>query len=418
MNRMLFTGAVILATLAGFTSCTSDDESVSNEGRNIELTATTRAASDDLKDFYFQITRDALVYESQAQTVSNGNVVISPLSAAMTLSMMANGVDETSSKAITDYLGVSNLPALNELSKTLLEFLPTADKRTRLALANALWINNRYTLNADVNSLLQDNFGCQVSYGDFANNGAAVKNDIDKWCAKNTGNQITSYPTSENGLDGRAILLCLNAMNFNGKWAYEYFNKSNTAKGVFHGADGDANVDFMTSSYRNMIYYEDDNFQVAKLYFGNETYCLELWLPSESLTLTESIALLTKEVYDNLVNTGAWCDVRVEMPKFKMGYKVNMSDVFAASKAFDYSDGVNFTMFGKEDEGLLYYNQACAFEVDEEGAKAAAVTSAGGFEISPAPGQKYTVRLDRPFYFFIKETNTGACLLSGCVANL
>lgn len=34
------------------------------------------------------------------------------------------------------------------------------------------------------------------------------------------------------------------------------------------------------------------------------------------------------------------------------------------------------------------------------------------------PGKDYSVKVDRPFYFFLKEKSTGACLLSGRIADL
>lgn len=409
--------AFILAAFAGFTSCTSEDESGSNERRNVKLTSTTRAASDDLKDFYFQITRDALEYESQAQTDAKGNVVISPLSAAMTLSMIACGIDEVSSKRITDYLGVPDLSALKDLSQTLLEFLPTADKRTQLGLANALWVNDSKKLNPNVASLLQYYYNSEIFYGDFANNGGTITGDINKWCVKNTGNQIISYPGSNVELDDSSILLCLNALNFAGEWTTDYFDKSKTSTGVFHGAAADSNVDFMKSSRRNIIYGENENFQMAKLFFGNETFYIELWLPAKSLSLAESCALITKNEYDNLDAAGGWYGVEIEMPKFKTNYKVNLGNVFRNSKTFNYSDLVNFTMLENKEEGTVSYNQACAIEIDEDGAKAAAVTAADGY-YTDSLGDDHTLRLDRPFYFFIKEINTGACLLSGRVTNL
>ncbi|MDE6096114.1 MAG: hypothetical protein K2G52_07995 [Muribaculaceae bacterium] len=39
-------------------------------------------------------------------------------------------------------------------------------------------------------------------------------------------------------------------------------------------------------------------------------------------------------------------------------------------------------------------------------------------EIFKVPGSEQHVRLDRPFFFFIQENSTGACLLSGRITDI
>ena len=60
------------------------------------------------------------------------------------------------------------------------------------------------------------------------------------------------------------------------------------------------------------------------------------------------------------------------------------------------------------------------FEVNENGAEAAAVTALGYIEADSdsAPTPIKEVVFDRPFYFFITEVSTGACVLSGRIADL
>ncbi|MCM1139590.1 MAG: hypothetical protein NC453_13550, partial [Muribaculum sp.] len=59
-----------------------------------------------------------------------------------------------------------------------------------------------------------------------------------------------------------------------------------------------------------------------------------------------------------------------------------------------------------------------SFGIDEAGVEAAAATEITGWS-SAMPGAEPTFRMvDQPFYFFITEYSTGACLLSGRIADL
>lgn len=408
--------SIICIAILVLNSCSSDNDLTSNERRDVELNANTRAVSLDLQDFYFKFTKDVLEHETL--TGQNGNIVISPLSAAMNLAMISNGTDETSASNILKYLGVSNINSLNEFSSSMISFLPNADRLSEVSLANAIWVNSLYKLNNEVNSLMQDKYRCSIQYLDFSSSWDRAKNEINSWCANHTANQILSFPGSERALESRSILICLNALCFDGKWAREYFPKANTVKEIFHGEHGDSHIDFMKSAHRTMFYHEDANFQMVKLSFGNQSFYIELWLPSQSLSLTESYKFLTTETWDYLNLTSTLCDVAIELPKFKTAYKIDLGEVFLNSEDFDYDGSVNLTMFDTEREAILNYDQTCVFEIDENGAKAASVTSSSLLDTEPIPGKKYTLRFDRPFYFFIREQSTGACLLSGRIANI
>jgi serpin B len=57
-------------------------------------------------------------------------------------------------------------------------------------------------------------------------------------------------------------------------------------------------------------------------------------------------------------------------------------------------------------------------EVNEEGTEAAAVTSVGVFVTSvQAPREKFEMKVDRPFFFAIRDNRTKVVLFMGSVAN-
>lgn len=163
-------------------SCTSDEssENYSNERKDIILNDKTRSVANTLKDFYNRVTVDAISYVEESSEIADKNVIISPLSTSIALSMFANGVDEEMRDKISRYLGVNDIEGLNELSKILLTELPLADNKTQIHLANSLWFNNRLSLEPTFHSSLLNNYLTSISAENF--NNPEVTNTINNWC--------------------------------------------------------------------------------------------------------------------------------------------------------------------------------------------------------------------------------------------
>ena len=139
---------MIMTCLMLSTSCSSTEDNeivLPNDRVDIELNGSTRAAANSLKDFYVNFTTDAAKYVDNESDLS-GNFIVSPLSASMVLSMIANGVEEDVRQEISDYLGTNDVDALNSFASTMLTKLPKIDNQTEVKLANSAWVNNNYKL--------------------------------------------------------------------------------------------------------------------------------------------------------------------------------------------------------------------------------------------------------------------------------
>ena len=140
---------------AFMTSCNSSaepDKEVENIRNDIQLSASSRAAADELKDFYQKFTIDAINTVDADPNATSSNVIVSPLSASMMLGMLANGVENEVATRISEYLGVSDLAALNALAANLIEALPNADKKSKLSISNSVWHNDKLLLNSSFSS--------------------------------------------------------------------------------------------------------------------------------------------------------------------------------------------------------------------------------------------------------------------------
>lgn len=417
MNRLIIGLGSLLLLL---TACSSEED-LSNrtpeEWKRIELSDNTRAAAKDLKDFYVSFTTDAVRYADSSDDSESKNVVVSPLSAYILLAMVANGVDSDVQKEITEYLGSSDIESLNELASILLTELPKTDKTSDVRIANSVWIHNRLNFSDEYVSILDSYYAAEKGSLDFSGNSKKALTTLNTWCSKHTDGLINRMFDK---IDPATLAVLLNAMYYRGIWADEKeFMPENTIKDTFKGINGEKTVAMMQSWHKKRYYYADDDFESFNLYFGNGAFSLQIVLPSEELTLEEANKLLTQNLLDKFSKERVEVSLKVQIPKFKVNHSAKLNDIFAMAGIQNLNNVVNLKIFDRAESGSFTFRQSAAFEIDEKGIIVAAVSSGEqGFMAPLIPGGEYTVKIDRPFYFFLRDASTGACLLSGRIADL
>ena len=411
--------AMILASCSNeaYDSPQIEEPIVPNERVDIVLNGATRATAESLRDFYVDFTADAVRYVDNDSERTEKNVVVSPLSASMMLGMLANGVDADCREKIMDYLGTNDLSNLNTLAGTLLAELPDADNQAALGLANSLWINQNYSLAKGFPTLMETSFEAEIRYDDFAGDGGAVRDRINSWCSSKTNGLIKDVVRE---VTSEQLMVMLNTLYFKGAWNGKPFDKSKTEKAVFHGLLSDRNVDMMCAAPAERNYAEDNDFEAFSLPFGNGAYTFLVILPKEGADASGSLpdARRVAELREKL--RGSVIGIRI--PKFKWNDELLLSKVFADGPLAVLNEKIRFTMFDPVEEFIPQVRQLTSFEVDESGAEGAAVTVTTSFTSGGAgSGETYephVVNVDRPFYFFINEISTGACVLSGRIADI
>ncbi|MDE6007704.1 MAG: hypothetical protein K2G90_00675 [Muribaculaceae bacterium] len=395
-------------------ACSSDanEPEPDNKWSPIVLDSDQTAAAQQLMDFYTQYTADAVKTVYQNPNRESDNVIVSPLSASMLLGMLANAVDYDTAKKITDYMGVSDLKALNDLSRILLDKLPVADRKSKLQIANSVWYTNKGTLNPDFSSGLTRNYNALLKSIDFSSNSAT--GTINNWISSSTNGKFSSFlPT----LDTNTIAVLLNTVFFEGKWAEEYFDPQNTVKGVFHGTSGDREVMMMHADDGGGLYSETDKFTLVQYFFGNESFCLYLVLPVDDYTETGVIPALTPEDMQLLYDNARGANGTVNLPRFSLGSKISLNDLMACAGIPELSGSLPLSMLSSRIDGVVKLSQGASISLDEEGVTVAAVSE--GEALEGASGHEFHLTFDRPFYFFITYPyNIRTCLLSGLVADL
>lgn len=336
-------------------------------------------------------------------------MIVSPLSASIALGVFANGVDDLTAQQIYTYLGTSDLEALNNLHSTLLSELPIADDRAEITLDNSIWYSKDYTLKNTFKSIVSKYYKPEIQSVDFSNT-IEAKDKLNNWIERHTNGLIKNFNEK---INQGTIFAIINAICFKDVWGREYFTKDNVETKTFHGLNGDTQVEFMVTN-KQYEFTRFGAFSAFRLPFGNGAFNLLIVRP-EGGDPTQTI---TPEDVNSLINSFRSETEILKIPKFNVSSKFEITDIISNS-GVDRLNGLTVKMFDEDvNDYFVQVTQGCSFGIDEAGVEAAAATEVSGWS-SAMPGAEPTVRIvNKPFYFFITEYSTGACILSGRIADL
>jgi serine protease inhibitor len=356
-------------------------------------------------------------------TIPSGNVVLSPVSAALNLSMVLNGAGGETRQEMLSALSLSGaeLNAINEANAQLIKVIRTPAQSVTLSVADSLWVDSRHaTLRPDYVKQMQVWFDAEMADLDFSNSSAATR--INNWASKETNGRISKVIDR---IDPTDLLLLLNAVYFKGQWTHK-FDKAQTQQRDFTLAGGALKqVPRMAQSGR-FDYFETPQIQAIRLSFGDGALAMEVFLPAKSSSLGALEAELTAERWTGWQTQYAPRSGTIELPRFelKSNYRLNGPlQALGVTRAFQ-PDGAQLTdMFsaspGQLRPGRFFISsvlQSTYWKVDEEGSEAAAVTTTGIRAAAVArPVQPFRMIVDRPFFCAIEDRRSGALLFVGAI---
>ena len=356
--------------------------------------------------FNYDFFKEVCVSES-----NDKNVVVSPLSAQMLLSMLANTTDPASTDEITRALGCDDLQALNGFNSKCLATLPVIDASTKIALASSVWFHNAYSLNPAFVAMADASYHVDAFSRNFAD-AEAVVDEVNGWCDKKTSGLI---PQIINKLDG--VSMIINALYFKGEWANP-FKASETVDKNFNGHTKTGTVKMMHKT--GMQHYASaGNYEAVKLELGKGSLSVAFVLPREGKDMDSFMADFD---YTKFMNT-RYSDRVIDFSLAKCKLEPAEFDLQKALTSLGikgiFQPG-QISLFEETVEGQFNVYQKSGVEFSEKGAEGASVSWATEF-ISPGSGNVAeipVVTFDRPYLFFITDSQTGVCLMAGRVMNL
>ncbi len=341
------------------------------------------------------------------------NVFISPLSVSMALGMTYNGANGSTEDAMQGILELGGLTnqEVNESYKSLIELLIGLDSKVKFQIANSIWYRQEWTFEEVFLNLCGTYFNAEVSGLDF--NDPNAPNIINGWVDENTNGKIKEIVDAP--INPLTVMFLINAIYFKGTWTYE-FDVSKTKDDLFTLPDGSKKACKMMIQSNDFQYFSNADFQAIDLPYGDGGFRMTVFLPRPEKNIDDLIAELGAENWDLWMNSFSKHGGTLELPRFKLKYEIKLNDILKAlgmGIAFD-PDQADFTGMYKGTYKLYIdkVKHKTFVEVNEEGTEAAAVTSVEIAFTSIGPSG-FTMRVDRPFIFVIRENQSNTMLFIG-----
>lgn len=383
MKRFLINAAAFMA-MAAMVSCGTEPEAPSQGSR------TGFALS-----FFKNV--NAIVEKGE-------NVVVSPYSAGVALSMLAEGAEGETRAEFDNALNGCIFKA---------EDLGNNDTIT-VKSSNSVWVDNDFSIRNSYVNLLEKDFDAFIDALSFAD--PATVKAINDWCAENTNGKIDEIIDR---LDPSAVMVLVNALYFNAPWEDE-FSPSLTKEADFHGVTKNSKVQMMNRSAR-MNYAEYYGCQMVELPYAGGRYSMIVILPPAGMDADAMMQYVGESIYDMAMGMFQPRQVRFKMPKAKIETSLilnqalkNMGVKSAFTTAADFK--------GIAAMGPLVLDQVkqkCYIDISEKGTEAAAVTSAQIRLTSARPeAEPVEMTVDRPYLFIITDKTNDNILFAGKIVNL
>ena len=332
---------------------------------------------------------------------SDENLVVSPYSAGVILSMLEAGAE-----------GETKVEFDNALNGTLFKAEDMGgDDKVTVQSSNSVWISSNFSVRNRYVDLLQKDFDAFVDTPDFSD--PSTVKEINNWCSEHTSGKIKEIVDK---LGPDMVMILVNALYFNAPWE-KAFDPEATRDDVFHGRGGDVTVPMMAVR-SNFGYTEYQGFRMVEIPYEGGRFAMYIVLPPEGMGVESAIPYIGESVYDAAMSALVPREIALTMPRYRMATSMLLNKTLqrmgvktAFSSAADFK---GISLSGPLQVDLV--KQKCYIDVSEKGTEAAAVTSAQIRLTSIRPVTEFKV--DRPFLFMIADREDKDILFAGKVVNI
>jgi serpin B len=334
------------------------------------------------------------------------NAIVSPVSAHMSLSMLANGLKGDTRKQVTSLLG-NSIPDINEKAS---QYLAEIAKTTPLTMANGCWTVNGERMSDSFIDHVRTTYEAELGAVQ-SSNGADV---INRWVTEKTKGRVEELLQQLSVLD-RIVLA--NALAFDGVWKTQFDSKL-TREAEFNTGVQKVKVSMMhiESSFRCGEWGES---KVVELPY-EQGYVMLAMLPGEGEAPLDMMKQLEGINWANLPALLHQRKATVAFPKFKASIKIDLKQPIVdmgAGKLFIFSHDFDGVVAKPTELAVGQAVQKVFIDVDEKGTKAAAATAIVLQMKSARRDDPFVFNANRPFGFVLMDAKNRIPILMGVINN-
>ena len=375
----------------------------------------TTANNNNLKDYnnVNEVQAKLLAQLAAADKEQERSTFLSPLSIYACLLLLTEGLSGDARKECTIFLDLLKTkgkllsPELALSFKNLLN-----SKSPAFTMANSIWVNKNLELVAAYKKKVQDHHNALVKSIEM---NSAGKAEINEWVSNSTNGLIRRISGS---IGPATLLVIINAIYFKGTWK-SIFKSYLTSQRDFHLsqiAGHKVQVPTMVQTFKAQ-YTETEINRLVVLPFEEDNIHFVASIPKDTTNFDPLTAFKATDIPQALEGTKK--KVNLTMPKFKIERTFDVKDLvqkLGLSKIFGFGNSEDFRGIIQDGEVVVSaITQKAVIELDEHGAKAAAVTEMMllGSCYNPNPEPIIEMTLNRPFAFFLVDKKSKLILFSG-----
>lgn len=372
---------IMMAALAVMTACGEPDQ---------------KPAEGSQTGFALSFFKNAVASVSSAE-----NVVVSPYSTGVALSMLEAGAEGQTKVELDNALNGSYFKA-EDLGE---------GKDVTVQSSSSVWISDDFSVRNRYVSLLEKDFDAFVTTQNFAD--PATAQAINNWCSEHTSGKIDQI-IDRIGPD--MVMVLVNALYFNAPWAAA-FDETAVNEAVFHGRSGDTSVRMMARR-ATFNYAEYQGARMIEIPYAGGRYAMYVILPPAGMSPESILPYISESLYRSAMSMLQPKEVALNMPQFRMETSLvlnktleRMGVTTAFSSAADFK---GISVMGPLRLDVI--KQKCYIDVNTKGTEAAAVTGAQIRMTSVRP--VVSMNVDRPFLFVISDVENKMPLFAGKIVNI
>ncbi len=400
-RRLPVLAAILFAGACGDGTGPSDGPPAPLTALPRTLTALEREAIRASNDFGLALLREV------ASDRPGENVVLSPFSASVALGMAYAGAESATADSMRETLGWGARTRDEILSayRDLPALLMGLDPGVQLGSANAMWVRDGFPVRPTYAGDVQAFFDAEVRNGDF---GPSTVADMNAWASQKTNGRI---PKVIDRFEDEVVML-LNALYFKGAWRGR-FDPSRTQSVPFTTSTGAKPSVPMMFRMGEIAGTYVSGTAIAEVPYGNTAFVMTLVLPDAGTSPRQWLEGMASAAFDTVLQRLTPRQFELGLPKFRLAVDYQLTGPLARMGmgiAFD-DRRADFSRIAAARLYISRVKQDVFIDVNEEGTEAAAVTQVAVAPASLPP----SLRLDRPFLFFIRERLSGTIFFAGII---
>lgn len=337
------------------------------------------------------------------------NVVISPLSISLVLSMIKHGL---SVKDQTELEKVLHLPSDEKELQGCAFRLMDQLKAAGFDIANLVYLNNKYRLNPDFQNVVSQSYQSKVESGTSAK-------EINAWVQEVTHGQIKNI-ISQDELQLFFVAL-LNAIHFKAIWSKPFKTDRTVPGDFFVTPSNKVTVDLMADT-KKVGYFENSQCQAFRLDYEKSDVSMILILPSPGF----SVSSIDENLFDEIVKGLNSQDVKMTLPKFDLQHEINLIPLLQSMGVTNLFQKPDFSplidanhppsLAVLKDLYVATVKQKSVLKIDEKTTEASTVTFVVVKSEASIPNEKpKEIHFNRPFMAALVQGKTP--ILFGLINN-